>query len=397
MWRVRLGNECARHGRFFAVFVVLWAISLVWLQLSCQHLHHCGVHVFTSPWPPYESERLERSLAFLEQERWREGPRPAHLVLDRGFSVKLCLAMVTVERRQRYMLQAVASFLFHARDDLMSNQSLFFLVAGEAAQEPHADAEHLHATVGVPLLRVPTSGFCTAHRAGVNFYGRKAEVFAFAMENCRSRLAEDGWMILLEDDVVSSPNILSLSWNLLKGNGASMVKLFEPDEFNGWGMENVSLLMESSLLVSLIICALARKRSLLVLAVCFMLNVVWLRALPLQVWAMLFRGSSIPVVRPGVVYHATQAVAVPIARNMSLTLQDTLCNHARLPDGQLNQDLIVMHWARVTGGAHHAAPSLFQHIGAMTSVKGPHQGWKLVDLTFGEEQMPLESWRSRIN
>jgi hypothetical protein len=52
-------------------------------------------------------------------------------------------------------------------------------------------------------VRTPATGFCTPGRARVNFSGRKAEMFAHAIATCRSRLAEDGWIILLEDDVLS--------------------------------------------------------------------------------------------------------------------------------------------------------------------------------------------------
>jgi hypothetical protein len=401
-WRLslrrRVTAECQLHGRFLAVFALLALVSLLWLQLSCQHLHHCGVHLVPTPWPPYEREREERSSAYLEQERWRQGPRPPHVAMDRGFPLKLCVAMVTVERRQRYVMQSVASLLFHARADAMSNESLFFLVAGEAALEPHPDAEHLHATLGIPLVRTPVSGFCTQDRARVNFYGRKAEVFAYAIDTCRSRLAEDGWIILLEDDVVSSRRIFSSSWNVLKsaGQGVSLVKLFEPDQFRGWAWDNLWLLLRSASFLTLAVCGLSRKVSVLVFVVCFALNVVWLRALPLQVWALFLRTSAVPKLYDGAIRHATQAVAIPVAKNVSLSLQNKLCESTRLRD-EINQDLIMMHWAMGAGRPLHASPSVFQHIGAMTSVKGPHQGWKLVDLTFEEEEMPFESWRSRVD
>lgn len=331
-------------------------------------------------------------MAFLEQERWREKKMTSKHTPEK---VPVCLAMVTVDRKQRYVMQSVASIMYHLQRSNSANDVFFFLTSADAALESHPDAEYLHATTGVPYLRVPSKGFCAADRKLVNFYGRKAEVFAFAIDTCLGRLRDDGWVVLLEDDVVAAPGIGDKLHSLLlyQSNAferVSLVKLFEPDEFSGWSFDNVGLLLGLALLGAVFMCAVFRIRCISGLLLCCALNALWLRATPLQVWSMLFRGSSAPTLQSGGIMHATQAIAIPIARNMSSTLRDVLCSYTANPAAEVNQDLIMLSWAGAAGAVLHATPSVFQHIGFSTSVRGPHQGWRLVDLTFGEEQMPFD-------
>jgi hypothetical protein len=167
--------------------LLVFVLSQCSIQLSCQHLHHCGVRLFSlSAWnAKVEEERLGRSLTFLESAK-----SVSPLIQDRK-NLKICFAIVTVERKQRYVIQTVASLLFHAleSDSSLRESSLVLLVAGFA--ESNKDAEFLTQAFKVPFLRVPKDGFC-GHNKTRSFYEHKSEVYAFAVQSCQDRLADNG-------------------------------------------------------------------------------------------------------------------------------------------------------------------------------------------------------------
>ena len=366
--RLEIRSALPSLVRVFALLV----LSLFCISLSCQHLHHCGLRFLPYPYPPWENERLERSIAFLKNY---VAPKESKGLAD------FCFAMVTLERPKRYVLSSVASLLYHSGG--RANIELFV-----DQHEQNRDAELIFNWSGVPLKRVPPNGTCKVPAS--TFYARKAHVFAYAIQECQKSVHADGWVVLMEDDVISTVNVLSqLSRLLFNASDASMVKLFSPDAYEGWSYDNVSDQFRLTLLGALIMSLFHRKRRgiILVFLVSSLCCFLWIRMIPRQLWSVLLPRMSLPHLRNGALGHASQAVAVP--RRRSESLSQRLCHCASLTGLKENQDLLFHAWASRTGPLRTSVPSLFQHIGWSTSVKGRHQGWRLSDAAFGDEIFPV--------
>ncbi len=372
-------------SRFFFFFVALLSSQAV-IQLSCQTLHHCGVRVLSLSFLQRleENERLEKSLKFIEHVSSLS--RLPETTDKKG--AKICLAILTVNRPQKYLLQSMASLLYQSSKSTadVRDQTVIAVVAGEEENNP--DAEWLHRMTNIPFWKAPTK-IC-GHDGAIqrSFYERKGEIFSFAVEMCKTRVAENGWIGLIEDDVISGPHVLDKLFQFLDPlDDVSLVKGFEPDEFDGWSVDNVADQLLFPAVATLIVLPFLRPPIssvggyMAVLLIWFSWF-LWIRLIPRQLWSVLLLSVSPLHLVPGTINHATQAVFVP--KKHSASLQQSFCTESN----GINQDLVMMAWAKSHGPTFHFSKSIFQHIGTSTSVKGAHQGWRLTDLSFGMEDMP---------
>jgi hypothetical protein len=299
----------------------------------------------------------------------------------------------------------VASLLSHLRNSPLKTQVLLF---GAEDDERTLDAEWIAWKTALPYLTVSQNGICNVSQK--SFYGKKAEIFAFATRKCRERLNanQTGWIVLLEDDVVASEWLgtkLAKVFTRAQQVEARVMKLFSPDAYQGWGFSNVKELLQYSLLLSaviLLLVVLARKwrrrpfrrkkgwvLALIVLVSVgvFLLSLAFVRIIPRQLWEVLLPYTGDFQLRRGTLGHASQAFAVRGEEGQNL--ENFLCNSAR-HGVNVNQDILFWQWTAsyLNGHDYTCYPSIFQHIGFATPLKRPHAGWKLSDITFGTEFFP---------
>lgn len=227
-------------------------------------------------------------------------------------------------------------------------------------------------------------------------WSRQAETVAYALKWCNSYLNDGGFAILLDDQVITRPNIWLRLHQLLflEGNETELVKLFTPDNLNGWSWENLfSQQIPCALAGALLILVVflrqtrslrSRDKSYILVYVglfvtCSLMCFVALRLVPRQVGSTLFPQMGRPYLIDGARMDTNQALAFPKARLSALS--QFLCEQADFSQVPVSTDELLSRWisgASGSGRLRTVVPSLWQNIGPKM----------LMDTAFGDEYVP---------